>query len=152
MSGNDSGRELLADRRGLTVNSTHATGTLVALTLVLGVGLGAGVLFAPPDDTGEVPSLNFTFTHYPDSASLLVTLERGAPVAAGNIKLSNAARNVTWATVANVTNDTTLAQGDTIQLSQGSNFGSPVTSSDTVDVWWDSANATRVVATWSADQ
>jgi hypothetical protein len=142
---------LLDNDRGVTINDSIAAGTLIAVTLVLAAGLGTAILFADRSGGGP-PSANFTFEHFSDSSLLIVTMSRGDPIPAGEIRLRSDRANATWAEVANASNGTMVKEGDTVQLSEGSAFGSPVRSTDTVRVEWTGGNETKLLDEWPVSE
>lgn len=135
--------------RAVTVSDTLATGTLIVLVVTIGGGLGVAVLVGGGGDTGP-PEANFTFEHFQENGALLITLDRGDPIEAGNLVISNGERRVTWATVASMNESATVTEGSVIQLSSRSAYGASVTTEDIIQITYDPGgeNETAVLATW----
>lgn len=152
-------REFDADERAVTINDAVATGTLVALTVMLGVGLGAAVLVG--DDFGESgpPDANFSFSYLGANQQLVVTHEQGESIPAGELVIAvekgdensplSEEETMSWAEADEVENDTSVGVGDTVSLSEGTNFGTPIANDDAVEVRWTDGNQTVVLETWN---
>lgn len=146
--GQDTTDTLVGDRRAVTIKNTPAVATLLLFTVIIGGGLGAAVMFAEEEDTGP-PSANFTFKHFDRNSALIVTFDKGDSFTAGELLVSSREANATWAAVADTNNSTTVESGDTIQLSQGSEFGEAIISTDVVRIYWTGGNETIKLDEWS---
>jgi hypothetical protein len=151
MTRQDPQRTARGDERAVTVTDTLAAGSLVVLAVVLVAGLGLGVLYAPSDDGGNATRANFTFEHFPDDSALIVTFTRGDSIPAGELALVSEQTNVTWATLANVSESETVSQGSTIQLTGTGTYGKPITTDTTVEVVYTGGNESRVLDSWPPD-
>lgn len=136
------------DERGVTVTDGIAAGAMIALCLLLVAGLGMAVLIGDTSSSGP-PEANFSFSYFERNSQLIVTHERGDSVPAGEVRLTNGERSVTWAEVASINESAEVAPGNTIQLSQQSAFGADVENDDTVQVLWTGGNQTAVLARWN---
>ena len=149
MTGERSGIEsLTGDRRAVTVNNTAAVATLLVFTLVIGGGLGGAILFASDEDAGGPPGANFTYRYIDSNSALIVTFSEGDRLPAGEVLISDTTNNATWAAVANYTASKKLEQGDIIQLSESSAFGSSIISTEKVEIYWTGGNETIKLDQW----
>lgn len=149
MTGDRGGIEaLVGDRRGVTVNNTAAVATLLVFALVIAGGLGGAVLFSTDEDEDAPPGANFTYRYIDSNSALIVTFSEGDRLPAGEILVSDSTNNATWAAVANYNDSEKLEQGDTIQLSETSTFGSSIISNEKVEIYWTGGNETLKLDQW----
>lgn len=135
------------DARGVSEGAGIAV--LILMTVLVTASVGVSVLFVGAgDDTGV--QANFTYEYLSDRTTLLVTHADGDEIQAGDLVIDGPETNVTWAGVAGQNETELVTQGDLIQLSQNSAYGSRVRAADTIRVVYapDDGNRT-VLSTWS---
>jgi len=135
------------DARGVSEGAGVAV--LILLTVLVTASVGISVLFVDTgDDTGV--QANFTYEYISDRTTLLVTHAGGDELQAGDIVLSGPGTNVTWAAVAGQNGTETVTEGDLVQLSRNSAYGSRVRERDTIRVVYVPEGGNRTVLdTWS---
>jgi hypothetical protein len=143
-----------ADRDGTRADRglSESTGVavLVGFTVVVTASIGIGVIFF--EDEPEGIQAEFSFEYFGDSSRLLITMDSGEEITAGNLVVSGPAGNVTWAALAGYEADRTLDVGAAVQVGPSNDYGSSVLQQDTIRVVYrpDPANET-VVGKWPSD-
>ncbi len=133
------------------VSETAGVATLVLFTVIVTASVGIGVLFV--DEGGAGIQANFSFDHRSDTSSMTVTHAEGDELRAGNLYIEGPRTNVTWAETAGWNESRMVSEGDIIQLSQQSAYGSSVSQSDTINIVYvdDSGNQTTL-DTWNGSE
>lgn len=116
---------------------------LVAFTVVVTAAVGIGVLFF--EDDGDTVQANFSYSYFSGSSQLLITMERGDGIPAGNILVSGPVNNVTWAMLAGYERNRTIGPGDAVQASRGNAYGADVQGSDTFVILYVPGDGNRTV-------
>jgi hypothetical protein len=127
---------------------SEATGVaiLLVLTVLVTASVGVGVLFLSEEGEADVIT-NFSFNHQSDQSVMLVSPAEGGTLPAGEIVLEGPPGAVTWAELAGVQPNTSIGPSSPpIQLSEGSAWGSDVTTAQTVEIYWvpEADNRTRL--------
>lgn len=119
------------------VSEAAGVAILLVFTLAITASVGVSVLFVDEEAGGE-PRANFTYDYIDDASVLLVTHDRGDPIAAGNLTIRGPnGANATWAALAGTENGSELVEpGDTVQLSGNNAYGDSVSRGDTIRVYY----------------
>ena len=135
------------DTRGVSEGAGVAV--LIVMTVLVTASVGISVLFVQSGDDAGVQA-NFTYEYIGDRTTLLVTHAGGDEIQAGDLVFSGPGTNVTWAAVAGQNETETVAEGDLVQLSRNSAYGSRVRESHTIRVVYSPEGGNRtVLSTWS---
>lgn len=135
------------DTRG--VSEDAGVVVLILMTVVVTASVGVTALLMQEDDTEGVQA-NFTYEFLGDRGTLLITHDAGDELEAGNVVIAGPETNITWATVAGREETELITQGDLVQLSEGSAYGDPVRSRDTIRIVHTPADDNRtVLSTWT---
>lgn len=139
---------LEADTRG--VSEGAGVVVLVLMTVLVTASVGAAALLMQSGDDTEGVQANFTYEYLGDRGTLLITHDAGDELEAGNVVIAGPETNITWATVAGQEETKLISQGDLIQLSEGSAYGAPVRSRDSITIVHAPGDGNRtVLSTWS---
>jgi hypothetical protein len=136
----------LGDDRGVSEGASIAA--LVVLTVVVTASVGVGVLFI---DSGEENRFNatFSFDHFPQRATLLVTYEGGEELRASNVRIAAPARDVTWAELRDLNGTATLGPGDRAQLNENNPYGARISGDERVVVVYVENENRTVLGAWN---
>lgn len=135
------------DTRG--VSEDAGVVVLILMTVVVTASVGVTALLMQEDDTEGVQT-NFTYEFLGDRGTLLITHDAGDELEAGNVVIAGPETNITWATVAGREETELITQGDLVQLSEGSAYGDPVRSRDTIHIVHAPADDNKtVLSTWT---
>jgi hypothetical protein len=135
------------DTRGVSEGAGVAA--LVLLTVVVTASVGATALLMQSNDTEGIQA-NFTYEYLGERGTLLITHDAGDELEAGNVVIAGPETNITWATVAGQEETELITRGDLVQLSEGSAYGDPVRSRDTIRIVHKPADGNQtLLSTWT---
>jgi len=127
---------------------SEATGVaiLVVFTVLVTASVGVGVLFVGGEEETAGVTANFSFDHQSEHSVMLVTHAEGDALPAGDIVLEGESASVTWAELAGSEPNSSVGPGSAVQLSANSAWGSPVTTGQTIEIYWapDAENRTQL--------
>jgi len=141
------GRDRLPrDDRG--VSESAGVGVLIALTVLVTASVGISVLFIP-SEAEQGTNATFSFDHFPDSGQLLVTHEDGDAIPAGDIVVSGESKNLTWASILNVSTTKPVEPGDAVQLSDSSAWEDQVQQRHDIAIYYvPNATSAKLLDRW----
>lgn len=129
----------------VAMSESIGIGILVGMTIVVTAVVGVNVLVVQEGDDDGITQANFTWDYQEDSALLLVTHSRGDALEAGRVTFESRTSSATWAELASLNETASVEPGDIAQLGESNEWGSGVSSSDTITVYYnESGNQTQL--------
>ena len=138
--------ELAEDTRG--VSEAAGVVILVGMTVIATTTVGFYVLVVDSADAGP-PDANFSYDYREESSALLITHARGDEFPAGELVIEGPDSEVTWAAVAGSNETRSIGQGDTVQISQGNEYGQPVRQSNSIRIYHANNGTRTQLSEWS---
>ncbi|MFB6074762.1 MAG: type IV pilin [Haloarculaceae archaeon] len=119
------------DERALSESAGVAV--LVGLVVLMTASVGVYVLVVQ-EDTGP-PTANFTYQYIDQSSALLITHSRGDEIPAGDLVVEGPRASANWSALASTNASSMVGPGDRVQISEGNEYGRPVTRQDTIRIY-----------------
>ncbi|PSP55504.1 hypothetical protein BRC73_09065 [Halobacteriales archaeon QH_7_66_37] len=135
-----------ADSRA--VSESAGVAALIAITVLATASVGLSVIIAA--DGGDGSSFPVEFQYSSDLSQLTVFYDGEEEVRAGDVVVDGPAGNFTWAELANVPENRSIAAGDQpVFLNEGSAYGDDVAESEVIRVIHRPEDGETSVAVWN---
>jgi hypothetical protein len=135
------GRTAGTDARG--VSEFTGVAILITMTVLVTASVGMYVLVVDTTSDEGPPDANFSFQHISSTSSLIVTFDRGEPIAARNISFEGGGGSATWAELADMNGSEAVGPGAAVQLSNRNAYGQSIGRDTTIRVYYLGVNDTR---------
>ena len=133
---------------GRAVSESAGVAALIAITLLATASVGLSVIIAADGDDSSEFSVEFQYSS--DLSQLTVFYDGEQDVRAGDVVIDGPTTNVTWAELAEVPEDETIAAGDRpVFLNEGSAYGDDVAESEVIRVIHRPEDGETSVAVWN---